>query len=199
MSDFSIYFGIGYEHIADFKEFKGLDHILFILALTLRYQWSDWKKLLILVTAFTIGHSISLALTALDIIDPPMNWVEFLIPLTIVITAATNVGVKKFNFKSKFPLIYFLAIFFGLIHGMGFGYGLKSLLGKGTELLMPLLAFNVGLELGQLVVVLAILLLTFIFTGLLKVNRREYLLFASAMVFALALQMSIERAPFLNH
>ena len=88
---------------------------------------------------------------------PPMDWVEFLIPLSIVITAATNVGVKKFNFKSKFPLIYFLALFFGLVHGMGFGYGLKSLLGKGTELLMPLLAFNVGLEIGQLVVVVAIL------------------------------------------
>jgi cell division protein FtsW (lipid II flippase) len=92
-----------------------------------------------------------------------------------------------------------LALVFGLIHGMGFGYGLKSLLGKGTDLLLPLLSFNIGLELGQLVIVIVILLLSFIFTALLKVNRREYLLFASAMVFALALQMSIERAPFLNH
>ena len=106
-----------------------------------------------------------------------------------------NVFVKKFVFKSKFPIIYFLALLFGLIHGMGFSSYLKSLLGNGESVVWPLLAFNLGLEAGQLLIVLIILLITLIFVSLLKVNRREYLLFCSAVSFALALQMAVERFP----
>ena len=193
MNDFGLYFQIGYQHIADLK---GIDHILFILALTIRYQFADWKKLLILVTAFTIGHSVTLALSVFNLINYSMNWIEFLIPVTIVITAFSNFFVKKFVFKSTFPIIYFLALFFGLIHGLGFSTYLKSLLGKGESVVGQLLAFNLGLEAGQLLIVLAILVITLIFVSLFKVNRREYLLFISAAAFALALQMAIERFPF---
>ncbi len=192
MNDFWLYFQIGFHHIADIR---GIDHILFIVALCIRYQFSDWRKLLVLVTAFTIGHSITLALSVFDMIDYPMRWIEFFIPVTIVITAFSNVFVKKFVFKAKFPFIYFLALFFGLVHGMGFSNYLKSLLGKGESVIGQLLAFNLGLEAGQILIVLIILLITLIFVNLFKVNRREYLLFISAIAFALALQMAFERFP----
>lgn len=192
MNDFWLYLQIGFHHIADIR---GIDHILFIVALCIRYQFADWRKLLVLVTAFTIGHSITLALSVFDVINYSMRWIEFLIPVTIVITALSNVFVKKFVFKAKFPLIYFLALFFGLIHGMGFSNYLKSLLGKGESVIGQLLAFNLGLEAGQILIVLIILLITLIFVNLFKVNRREYLLFISAIAFALALQMAIERLP----
>jgi len=192
MNDFSMYFQIGFQHIADLR---GIDHILFIVALCIRYQFEDWQKVLILITAFTIGHSITLALSVFDVIQYSMKWIEFLIPVTIAITAFSNVFVKKFVFKSRFPLIYFLALFFGLIHGMGFSSYLKSLLGSGNSVIWPLLSFNLGLEAGQLLIVLIILMITLIFVSLFKVNRREYLLFCSAAFFALALQMAIERFP----
>jgi hypothetical protein len=192
MNDFWLYLQIGFHHIADIR---GIDHILFIVALCIRYQFTDWKKLLVLVTAFTIGHSITLALSVFDMINYSMSWIEFLIPATIVITAFSNVFVKKFVFKAKFPLIYFLALFFGLIHGMGFSSYLKSLLGKGESVIWQLLAFNLGLEVGQIMIVLIILIITLIFVNLFKVNRREYLLFISAIAFALALQMAFERFP----
>ena len=194
MNDFSMYFEIGFQHIADLR---GIDHILFIVALCIRYQFADWRKLLILITAFTIGHSITLALSVFEVIQYSMKWIEFLIPVTIAITAFSNVFVKKFVFKSKFPIIYFLALLFGLIHGMGFSTYLKSQLGTEESVVWPLLAFNLGLEAGQLLIVLIILLITLIFVSLLKVNRREYLLFCSAAAFALAIQMAIER--FLIH
>lgn len=190
MNDFGLYFQIGYQHIADLK---GIDHILFVAALCLRYQYSDWRKLLLLVTAFTIGHSITLALSVFELINYSMKWIEFLIPVTIVITAISNMVVKKFIFKAKFPAIYFFALFFGLVHGMGFSNYLKSLLGKDESIIGQLLAFNLGLEAGQLLIVLAILLISLIFVTILKINRREYLLYLSGGIFALALKMAIER------
>ncbi len=193
MNEFGLYFKIGYQHIADLR---GIDHILFVMALCLRYQFSDWTKILILVTAFTIGHSITLALSVFDIVHYSPKWIEFLIPCTIVITAISNLFVRKFSFKSRFPAIYFFALFFGLIHGLGFSNYLKSLLGKDHSVIMQLLAFNLGLEAGQLLIVLAVLLISFIFVTIFRSSRREYLLYVSGGVFAVALQMALERIPF---
>ena len=193
MNDFGLYFTLGRQHIADWQ---GIDHILFITALCLRYQWTDWKKLLVLVTAFTIGHSITLALSVLNMVHYSTKWIEFLIPITIVITAISNLFVKSFVFKKKFPLIYFLALFFGLIHGLGFSNYLKSLLGMDSNFIVQLLAFNVGLEAGQLLIVSGVLLISFIIVGLLEVKRKEYLLYFTGGVFALAMQMAIQRWPF---
>lgn len=192
MDDFGLYFNLGWKHISDLK---GLDHILFIAALCIRYQFSDWKKLLILITAFTIGHSITLALSVVNIIRYSTSWIEFLIPLTIVITAFSNLFVKKFAFKARYPFIYFMALFFGLVHGLGFSSYLKSILGRDENILAPLLAFNVGLEIGQLLIVAAILIVSLIFVTFLKFNRREYLLFISGGILALAVKMAIERYP----
>jgi hydrogenase/urease accessory protein HupE len=187
MNDFGLFFEMGYQHIADLK---GIDHILFVVALCIRYQFADWKKLLWLITAFTIGHSITLALSVFNILNYSTDWIEFLIPVTILVTAISNVFVKKFAFKAKFPLIYFFALFFGLIHY------LKSLLSKGENIVPELLAFNLGLEAGQLLIVLSILFISLIFVNLFKVSRREYILFISGGVFAIALQMALERIPF---
>lgn len=192
MNDFGLYFSIGYHHIADLR---GIDHILFVAALCLRYQFADWKKILVLVTAFTIGHSITLALSVFNVVTYPVKWIEFLIPVTILITALSNVFVKKFSFRSKFPVIYFFALFFGLVHGLGFSSYLKSLLGTDHNVVGQLLAFNLGLEAGQLLIVAAVLLISFIFVSVLKASRREYLLYVSGGIFALALQMALERIP----
>ncbi len=203
MNDFKLYVEVGFQHIANWNSgisfwnqlanLPNSDHILFLFALTIRYQFADWKKVLILVTAFTIGHSITLALSVLNLVTYSMHWIEFLIPITILITASSNLFVKKFVFKSKFPLIYFMASFFGLIHGLGFSSYLKSILGKDQQIFSPLLAFNIGLELGQIVIVLIILLFSFLIVRLIKINRREWLLFASASVLALALKMALDR------
>src|SRR6218665_3025866 len=122
MQEFRLYFGIGVEHILSFE---GLDHLLFIVALTAVYQWGDWRRLLALITAFTVGHSITLACAALGWIAAPSNWIELLIPVTIAITSASNLfkPVKNLNFG------YPMALFFGLIHGMGFSASLRAMLG----------------------------------------------------------------------
>ena len=196
MNDFGLYLEIGFQHISDWR---GIDHILFLAALCLRYQFSDWKKLLVLVTAFTIGHSITLALSVLSFIDVSGNWIEFLIPVTILITAVSNIFVKKFNFSTRFPAIYFFALFFGCVHGLGFSNYLKSMLGNTSGVLPRLLAFNLGLEIGQLLIVLIILVISLVTVHLFRCNRREYILYFSGAISALALQMAFERASFLIH
>jgi len=190
MHEFWMYTQIGFNHIANLS---GMDHILFVTALCIRYQLSDWKKWLILVTAFTIGHSVTLVLSVFNYLDFATNWIEFLIPVTILITAISNMFVKKFSFNTKFPVIYFFALFFGLIHGLGFSFYLKSLLGLQQNIAPALLAFNVGLEIGQILIVMAILVISFIFVTLLKAPRRDFILIVSGGIFTLSLQMAIER------
>jgi hypothetical protein len=164
-----------------------------VLALTLRYVWTDWKKILILVTAFTIGHSLTLALSTLSVLDIPVNWIEFLIPVTILITAVSNFWVQDFEFKQRFSAHYGLALFFGLIHGLGFSNYLKSLLGKEDSLLGPLFSFNIGLEIGQILIVMVILGLTYCLVSLLKSPRKMYVRYGSILVICLSLRMIIDR------
>ncbi len=190
MDEVVMYLHLGFRHIMDWEAW---DHILFVLVLTIRYQWTDWKKLLVLITAFTIGHSITLALSTLNWVNFPTALVEFLIPITIVFTAVSNYWVKTFDFRSKYPLIYFLALFFGLIHGLGFSTFLKSMLGKEDSILAPLFTFNIGLELGQLLVVSIILIISFIFVSVLKVKRLRYVQIGSGVAMAFALSMVFDR------
>lgn len=192
MGDFSFYFRLGWEHIIS-KD--ALDHQLFILALAAIYLIKDWKQLLVLVTAFTIGHSITLVLSVLDVFRFPGKWVEFLIPCTIVITAISNLFQKSFSPKS-IRINYFLALFFGLIHGMGFANTIRFMLASDQSIGWGLFGFNVGLEVGQIAVVSCILLLSVIFVSLIKINRREWVIFLSAGVLGLSLKMALERIPF---
>jgi hypothetical protein len=190
MHEFWMYTQIGFNHIANLS---GMDHILFVAALCIRYQLSDWKKWLVLITAFTIGHSVTLVLSVFNYLDFATNWIEFLIPVTILITSISNMFVKKFSFNSKLPVIYFFALFFGLIHGLGFSFYLKSLLGTQQNIAPALLAFNLGLEIGQILIVMAILVISFIFVTLLKAPRRDIILIVSGGILTLSLQMAIER------
>lgn len=192
MSDFGIFFTTGIEHITDLN---GIDHILFVTALCLRYLWTDWKQLLVLITAFTIGHSITLALSTLDVVHFSRTWTEFLIAVTILITAFSNLTVKDFRFTAKLPFIYFFALIFGLIHGLGFSTLLKSMLGKDQTIVLQLLAFNLGLEVGQLIIVAIVLLFSWILIKQLRFNRREFLVFVSGGIAAMAFQMIVERFP----
>lgn len=192
MQDFWFYFKIGWEHIISMD---ALDHQLFIAALAAIYLLKDWKQVLILVTAFTIGHSLTLALSVLEILTVPDQWVEFLIPLTIVLTAASNLFQRSFTTRS-IRINYFLALFFGLIHGMGFANTIRFMLAKDQSLLNGLLGFNLGLEVGQIVVVSGLMGLSYLVVDRLKVVRREWVIFVSAVVFGLALNIMLERWPF---
>ncbi len=193
MSNFSIYFPMGVSHITDLN---GMDHILFIIVLCIRYTIRDWKKILVLVTAFTIGHSVTLALSTLEIISVPVALTEFCIALTILITALSNCFVKDFSFKSKYPVIYFFALFFGLVHGLGFSTLLKNMLGTDVNIVWQLFSFNLGIEVGQLIIVTCILVMTYLILSVFKLNRREYILFFSGGIAALAIQMAVQRFPY---
>ena len=192
MQDFLFYLKLGWEHIISLD---ALDHQLFVLALIAVYTFKEWKKILILVTAFTIGHSITLALSILDVVRLPSDWVEFLIPLTIVLTAAGNIVMKNKK-QAQNKTNYYLALFFGLIHGLGFANTARVMIAKSQSIAIPLLGFNIGLEAGQIVIVFAILILLFILLNLFKVNKKDWILFVSSGVFALALKMTLERIPF---
>ncbi len=185
-----MYGRLGFKHIIDLE---GVDHILFVLALTLRYVWSDWKKILVLVTSFTIGHSLTLALNTLSMIDISVNWIELMIPVTILITALSNFWVKDFEFKEQNLTHYALALFFGLIHGLGFSNYLKSLLGKEASLLGPLFSFNIGLEIGQILIVGVILALSYALITGVKIPRKMYVRYGSILAISLSLRMIIER------
>ncbi|MCB0630736.1 MAG: HupE/UreJ family protein [Saprospiraceae bacterium] len=199
-SEFKTYLQLGFEHIADLN---GYDHILFIVVLCAVYQIHEWRKVGILVTAFTIGHSLTLALAALDVIRVPTTWVEFLIPVTIFLTALYNVIIHKpgqeveGTFSRKLNWNYLFAMLFGLIHGMGFSNFFRSMQMPGEEssLVRQLLAFNIGVELGQLTIVAFILLLSFLGMKLLRIPQRDWNLFISGMAAGPALIMIFERIP----
>lgn len=192
MQDFLFYLNLGWEHIISLD---ALDHQLFVLALIAVYSFNDLKKILILVTAFTIGHSITLALSTFAIIRINSAWVEFLIPLTIVLTSLNNIFIRNKK-KSQNNANYYLALIFGLIHGMGFANTARVMIAKSQSIAVPLLGFNIGLELGQIAIVFGILIVLFILLKLFKVNQKDWVLFISSGVFALSLKMTLERIPF---
>ncbi len=190
MSEFALYFELGREHILNIKAY---DHLLFLVVLCAVYVLSDWKKVLILVTAFTIGHSISLALAVFDIVRIDSGIIEFLIPLTIALTALANIFIEKqkqFSIKNK--VNYFIALFFGVIHGLGFSYYLKSILSKSDSVMTPLLSFNLGIELGQMIIVVVFLLLSYLFISIFGLNRKIWNLGISSITLCVALILLFE-------
>ncbi|WP_300598508.1 HupE/UreJ family protein [Niabella sp.] len=193
MNSFWFYFVEGWRHIISLD---ALDHQLFILALAVIYTFKEWKQVLILVTAFTVGHSLTLALSVFDLLRVPSAWVEFLIPLTIVCTALWN--VLRRNQIRQIRTNYFLALFFGLIHGLGFANTIRLMLASDESVGTGLLGFNLGLEAGQVMVVLAILLITKLVVGRIRIPQRIYIFVVSAIVFILSLKMALERIPSLS-
>jgi hypothetical protein len=193
MQDFKLYFGLGTDHILTWE---AMDHILFIAALCLRYLIKDWRKVIVLVTAFTIGHSISLSLGALGLVRVNTGLIEFLIPLTIIATAINNLVQRagQVDHPSRLPVIYFFALFFGLIHGLAFASSFLSLEGR-QGLLVHLLAFNLGVEAAQILIVVIILAISFIFVQLIKLRRMWWVWGLSALVLIASLKMAVDRWP----
>lgn len=191
MQDFPLYFELGWQHILDWQ---GYDHILFVIVLCGTYALTDWKKVLILVTAFTIGHSITLALSAFNIVNVKTPLIEFLIPITILITAISNILSKRQKPKGQ-KFKYTMALFFGLIHGLGFSNYLKSLLGKSSSITAELFAFNIGLEFGQILIVTGVLILSFFLIWIVKIKRWDWNFFLSSAIFGISLVMAAERLP----
>jgi hypothetical protein len=198
MSEFQAYLQLGFEHITDAN---GYDHILFIMALCTIYTLIDWKKVIILVTAFTIGHSVTLALATLGLVSIDPAWIELLIPVTIVITGSINFFYKvpKANFvkrEENSSLRYGLALFFGLIHGLGFSNYLRVLLGKEASIFNPLLGFNIGLELGQLIIVFVILSLAFVAIEILRAQRLSWIHILSGIIVGMAFSLILNNELF---
>lgn len=189
MQDFIFYLKLGWEHIISWD---ALDHQLFILVLIAAYFYRDWKKILILVTAFTIGHSITLALSVLDVFRLPSKLVEILIPITILFTAIDNFTFHK-NRVKLMKINYILALFFGLIHGMGFANTARMMMSSEESIAVPLLGFNIGLEIGQVVVVILVMIILFLLTQFLKLNQKYWILGISVSAITLSLKMIFER------
>jgi hypothetical protein len=192
MESFWIYTQLGFEHISDLA---GYDHILFVVTLCAIYRLTQWKKLLILVTAFTIGHSVTLALSALKIIALQQEITEFFIPVTIFFTAVYNIwkGESKTDSTSSIVFHYFLALSVGFVHGMGFSNFFSSLFGSVEDILMPLFAFNVGLEIGQLLIVVLIMLASYLVLNLAKLKFQYWNWIVSGVAIIISLKMMWER------
>ena len=190
MHPFSLYLQLGFKHISDLT---GFDHILFLIALCAVYRIEQWKRILILVTAFTVGHSVTLALSSLGHVTIPSNLIEFLIPTTILITALHNVISRPPELTTVgMNKNYAMALFFGFIHGMGFSNYFRALLMGDDSIAVPLLAFNLGIELGQLLVVGVIVGIAYVFLNIVNVKHRDWTVFVSGAAAGLALLLMFE-------
>lgn len=190
MKDLWLWLSTGIEHITDLS---GFDHILFVSLLAFTYCFKEWKQLVLLITAFTVGHSISLAISVVFNLDLKTELIEFLIAFSILITAVYHLwNLKKTN-EQQVKFIYFIVVFFGLIHGLGFSFLLKAMLGKEESVVFPLLWFNLGLEIGQLIIVLAVIAFNFLMAFLFKIPFQLYKLIFVSLIGLVALKMCVER------
>ncbi|MCH8534729.1 MAG: HupE/UreJ family protein [Flavobacteriaceae bacterium] len=185
MSEFWFYINLGIQHVLDWNAY---DHILFLTALVVSYNFKDWKKVFWLVIMFTLGHSISLGLAAYQVVQVDEDWVEFLIAVSILVTAFFSIfkAGKNSSSTSKFNLLYLVTLFFGLIHGFGFSSYFLMISDSVDNLLVVLLQFAIGIEIAHILTVLTVLLLSFIAQRILRVSKRDWILIVSSIVAGLA-------------
>ena len=189
MSQFLFYLKQGIGHIADLK---GLDHMVFIVTLCAVFTWGQWRHILILVSAFTVGHTITLALSGLNIISINQQLVETLIPVTIFLTSIYNITkgtVRNKHIQSN----YFLALLFGLIHGMGFSNFFKAMMMGISDhsILLPLFSFNLGIEIGQFFIVSLFLIANFLLMSFFPIRHRDWNLVISGAGGGVAITMIV--------
>jgi hypothetical protein len=191
MSQFWIYFQIGLKHVLDIHAY---DHVLFLIALTVPYTFKDWKRILLLVSVFTIGHTVALLLSVFGIIAVKVNIVEFLIPITILITALYHLFTAGKAAKNDgVNVIFFVTLFFGIIHGLGFSNYFKTILGgSATSKLLPLGEFALGIEVAQLVVVFVALIISYIVQTVFRFSKRDWALVMSAFIIGVVIPMIID-------
>jgi hypothetical protein len=190
MSDFWIYFTIGLKHMGNIIAYND---VLFLLALTVPYEFKSWKKILILASLFTAGHTLALLLSVFDVITIKVNIVSFIIPIIILITALYNIlSTGKSSKKDSITFIAILTLLFGIIHGLGFANYFNSLLsGKPTDKLLPLFESSLGFGVSQIIVVILALLLAYVAQTLLKLSKRDWILIISAFVAGVVIPMII--------
>lgn len=194
MDNFWFYLKMGLEHVLDFSAY---DHILFLAVLTIPFTFKSWKKVVVLATIFTITHCISLGLSAYKILEVDVSIIEFLIPVTILLTAIFNLVHIKSKEEQKSLLWHGIATaFFGLIHGFGFSNYFKMLMAEETDIITPLLGFASGIELSQLLIVLSVLVLAFLVQSIAKVKQSLFILVASILVLLITIPMLINTFPF---
>ena len=191
MSEFWIYFQIGLKHVLDIHAY---DHVLFLIALTIPYAFKDWKRVLLLVSVFTIGHTLALLLSVFGIIAIKVNIVEFLIPITILITAFFHLFTAgKASKNESINLIFFVTLFFGIIHGLGFSNYFKTILGgTATSKLLPLGEFALGIETAQLIVVFVVLIISYIVQTVFRFSKRDWALVMSAFIIGVVIPMIVD-------
>jgi hypothetical protein len=196
MNQFGIWFNMGLEHILDVN---GFDHILFITLLTITFPANEWKKLIVLVSAFTIGHSMALATSVFYGARIPPDLIEFMIALSILLTAVFQMVRYRDNFRRKPVVIYLIIMLFGLIHGLGFSIYLHSMLGSQEMIFLPLLYFNLGLEAGQLIIVLVIFLFSLFLAILVKWPFKIFKLLTICIIALISFKLTAERLWQLFH
>lgn len=191
MSEFWIYFQIGLKHVLDIHAY---DHVLFLVALAIPFTFKDWKRIVLLVTLFTIGHTMALLLSVFGIIAIKVNVVELLIPITILITAVFNLFTAgKSSKKESINLIFFITLFFGIIHGLGFSNYFKSILGGDVNSkILPLSEFALGIEAAQIVVVFVVLILSYIVQTVFRFSKRDWTLVMSAFIIGVLIPLIIQ-------
>lgn len=191
MSEFLLYFKIGLNHVLDIN---GYDHVLFLIALTVPYAFKDWKRVLLLVTLFTVGHTLALILSVYEIVIIKASLVEFLIPITILVTAVFHLFTAGKSGKNEsITFVSFVTLFFGIIHGLGFSNYFKSILpGSATDKLLPLLEFALGIEAAQIIVVIIVLLLSYVVQTFFRFSKRDWTLVMSSFVIGVVLPMIIK-------
>ena len=187
MDIFKTWFMVGFDHILNVQ---ALDHILFVLALVVIYKPNMIKQIVILITAFTIGHSVTLILSALDIINYNQKVIEFAIPLTIVITSLNNILNRKKTITRAMSTNYIIALVFGLIHGLGFANYLKALLFQ-DNIILELFSFNVGIEAAQLIVVFIFSIISFVGSNYIFKKRENWVFFVSSAIFGVSLMLTL--------
>lgn len=191
MSEFWLYFNIGLKHVLDINAY---DHVLFLMALAIPYAFKNWKRLLLLVSLFTTGHTLALILSVFGIIAVKVNLVELFIPITILIVALFNLFTAGKNNKNEsISIIAIVTLFFGIIHGLGFSNYFKSILpGEATDKLIPLLEFALGIEAAQLLVIFVILILSYIVQTVFRFSKRDWTLAMSSFIIGVVIPLIVQ-------
>lgn len=192
MSDFYVYFQIGLKHVLDWN---GYDHVLFLMVLSCTSTFKEWKKVLILVSFFTVGHTLSLLLSVFGFIAAKAYFIELLIPITIFFTAFYNMlTIKKSSKNNSIKIVSLVTLLFGVVHGLGFSNYFKNLLsGSISDKIYPTLSFAIGIEAAQILIVFVVLLLVYFVQNVFRVSKRDFVLVVSSIVIGVVLPMIFER------
>jgi len=194
LDSFLKFLELGLYHIVNLKSY---DHILFLVVLTIPYLFKDWKRLLLLVSSFTLGHTLSLLLGVYDIVNLNVNVTEWLIPFTIIVMALYNIFTSGKSSKYSNPIVLFsVVLFFGFIHGLGFANAFESLVRPNESTLLSVLEFALGIELGQFIIVFCVLFFGFVGQTIFRFSVRDWVMVLSAVVIGLMLPLIVNSPLF---